>query len=126
MYALDLDQSQLHCEINRNSDPPIYANACFVYYLLCHKVLCEKPITSRDEGDILLYFSGELAVHAARVHEHTKRAISKWGRGLFLEHEILDTPASYGSLVRCFEPIPCSAAEDHFKRYAECMGFTAG
>jgi hypothetical protein len=121
MHALNLDTSAIHFRINSSTDPAIYASSCFVFFLMSNRILVEKDKRYRDDGDLLLYFSGDLPVHAAKAVG--TRAVSKWGGGLLVDHEILDAPANYGSQVRCFTPITTEIAEAQFVKYAACMGY---
>ncbi|MEO6015539.1 MAG: hypothetical protein ABIQ30_18375 [Devosia sp.] len=61
----------------------------------------EKQSSEAKEGDLLLYYDGDDWRHAGKIVS-AKRAISKWGTGPQMEHELLQVPSSYGSDLRFF------------------------
>lgn len=93
----------------------MFPNAEFVAYLTPKWLKGVRPSDVAD-GDVVVYYSGDVARHAGRVH--TGSIISKWGTAHVWRHGLFEVPAAYGNRARFFQPLARSQAEDAFREYA--------
>jgi hypothetical protein len=94
--------------------PELYAGPKFISWLVHY--LTEIPIADAANGDLILYFEGQLPTHAGLIKE--PRVISKWGRGHIYQHSLLEIPSSYGNEIRFYRKLPASVATMRFVEYA--------
>lgn len=124
-YALGLAYSEEYLVIResefRTRIRPIGANEEFMCYLLDLNWLEEVVPVDAHEGDLIVYFNDCKPAHAGVVADQG-RVISKWGRGLLVEHELLEAPAIYGNEVRYYRALEIGRCEDAFIEYAESRG----
>lgn len=100
---------------------PIGASAEFMIFLLERQYLSEIEEENAERGDLVVYFEEGKPTHAGILKE-SRRVISKWGKGLLLEHQLFEVPAIYGNECRFFKRPEVAACEDAFIEYAETMG----
>lgn len=100
---------------------PIGASAEFMVFLLEKQYVTEIKEEDTECGDLIVYFAEGKPTHAGILME-SRRVISKWGKGLLLEHQLFEVPAIYGNRCRFFERPELSVCEDAFIEYAETMG----
>ena len=124
-YALRLVFSAEYLSIKefelRTRIHPIGASAEFMVFLLEKQYLAEINEKNAKCGDLIVYYEAGKPTHAGVLKE-SRRVISKWGKGLLLEHQLFEVPAIYGNACRIFERPELSVCEDAFIEYAETMG----
>lgn len=99
---------------------PIGADKKFVEYLLGQVGLQEVRFEGIKDDFIIIYFERGEPIHAGKILR--KRVISKWGKGLLLEHEIHEVPAIYGNEAKFYEKLSIDRCIDIFIEYAELHG----
>lgn len=122
MFALGLHHSLVHYVRCASSEFTRMADTCFLTMLLRRGVLTALDRETRQEGDLIVYFHGDLPMHAG-IHSSGK-VISKWGTGLLLSHRMLEVPESYGD-AKCYEAVQLETIEDNYKIYTEFMNGVA-
>ena len=122
-YALNLVYSVEYagiCDFEEGMFRPIGANDEFAIYLLDNKIISEIPESKAASSDLLMYFKDGKPTHAGKLNR--SMVISKWGKGLLLEHEVFEVPAVYGENVRYFRSLCLDDCEDAFVAYAKTKG----
>ena len=99
---------------------PIGADKKFVEYLLTRRDLYEVEFEGVKNDYIIIYFNESELTHAGKILR--KRVVSKWGKGLLLEHEIHEAPAIYGNEVKFFKKLSLDNCINTFIEYAESNG----
>ncbi|MBW1888574.1 MAG: hypothetical protein JRI52_09540, partial [Deltaproteobacteria bacterium] len=99
---------------------PIGADKKFVEYLLARRGLYEVEFEGAKNDYIIIYFNESEPTHAGKILR--KRVVSKWGKGLLLEHEIYEAPAIYGNEVKFFKNLFSDNCINTFIEYAESNG----
>ena len=89
-YALGLIFSKEYLGIRKHEQEtrmirPLGADEEFVAFLIEKKYLTEIQRKHAEDGDLIMYFHQGKPTHAG-VLAGSKRVISKWGKGLLLEH----------------------------------------
>lgn len=111
-WALDLCREIAHwvgtCEL-----PDLFAGSKFVQELLPY--LVPVPESDATEGDLVLYFDGQMPTHAGLIKG--SEVISKWGKGHIYQHGRLEVPISYGDTMRFYRKLPGSALTTRFVEY---------
>lgn len=83
-------------------------------------VLTEINDGEANPDDIVIYIVGEsIPKHAGKITPDARRVKSKWGTGLFWEHELLEVPESYGNKIRIYREIPAVEAERIFLEFVK-------
>jgi hypothetical protein len=77
--------------------------------------LTEIPIADAANGDLILYFEGQLPTHAGLIKE--PQVISNWGKGHVYQHSLLEVPSSYGNEIRSYRKLLASVATMRFVEY---------
>lgn len=113
---LGIKKFELRTRIN-----PIGASAEFMVFLLEKHYLDEVKGDDAEGGDLIVYFENGKPTHAGILTE-SRRVISKWGKGLLLEHQLFEVPAIYGNEYRFYKSPELSICEDAFIEYSETMG----
>ncbi len=121
MYALNIEfynQSNPIKEISREH-LEIYISSDFLLFCINKGVLREVSFDEIVEGDIILYFTNEIPVHAGKIL-NSKRVISKWGQGGHLwGHAIWEIPAMYGTQASFYKNGVNEQITKCFLEYAE-------
>jgi hypothetical protein len=102
---------------------PLGADNRFVTYMLEFGFLGEIAPSEAKEGDLIVYFDDDKPTHAGVVAKNG-RVTSKWGRGILVEHELFEAPATYGSKVKYYGMVDIKCCEDAFIEYCESKGRT--
>jgi hypothetical protein len=109
--AYEIVRKQLHC---------IGTDAQFVTYLLSKHWLRELSFEKSTDLDIVLYSNAQGPQHAGKLL--AGRVISKWGRGLLWDHQIVEVPIIYGDVVQFYRRMRANAAEAAFTSYLASRG----
>jgi hypothetical protein len=81
--------------------------------LMTERVAPDDP----KDGDVAVYFQGEAIKHSGRVKGQLIQ--SKWNAsGHLWQHGVLEVETAYGDVVRYFQPISSTFAEQAFLEYA--------
>lgn len=121
MFALGIETDPEYFAMAYRCPDDIHASTEFIKFLVDRGYLVERQ--SKRHGALIAYLDGGQFRHIGIVVEGG-RIRSKWGIGHLYEHAPLETPASYGSTVRFFEPMEREAVLDAFFEFAEFHGVT--
>ena len=115
LHVLGLAQCLEYIKIAaRYSD--LFAGTDFMLFLIREGTLRQIVREDPSDGDIIVYFESDQPKHAGFVFQGRIR--SKWGTGLFVEHDIWEVPTSYGHEYRYFTPLNTEAALEAFLSFA--------
>jgi len=123
-YAFELTESNKYksiATIDAETRRKIFfAGSVFARFLIEIGALVEIDEFAVRPGDLVIYLDDEgTPTHAGKISCGGKRIKSKWGGGLFLEHELWEVPDSYGNAVRFCKRIPTTAAECAFLQFVK-------
>ena len=111
-WALGISQELAHW-VGELELTDLCACSKFVQELIPHLI----PVSESDaaEGDLVLYFDGQMPTHAGLVK--TSTVISKWGKGHIYQHGQLEVPSSYGNEISFYRKLPAGVATTRFVEY---------
>lgn len=98
----------------------VFAGSDFINSLIESGDLKEVEDNSATDGDLVIYFQDGVPTHAGILA--SGRVRSKWGVGLFHEHDFWEVPKSYGEKIRFFRPISREETIARFLAYARSKG----
>jgi hypothetical protein len=100
-----------------------FAGSNFSRFLIQRAILTAVPKTEARPGDIAVYLGDEGAPkHAGKITSNMSeswRIRSKWGGGLFLEHELWEVPESYGDCTKFYQALSRSIVEKAFLQFVK-------
>ncbi len=99
---------------------PIGADEKFLLFLENNNSIKEIKLGDINDGDLIVYLKNNQYCHAGKLIK--KRVISKWGKGLLLNHEINEVPAKYGNSLKYFRSIYLEDCINFFIDYAKARG----
>jgi hypothetical protein len=123
MFALGIEADPEYFAMAYHCPDHIHANTKFIQFLADRGYLIECD--SRGPGVLIAYLEDSKFRHIGLVVEGG-RVRSKWGIGHLYEHAPWETPVSYGSAVRVFEPMERDTVLDAFYAFAELHGVNFG
>lgn len=123
MFALGIEVDPEYFAMAYRCPDGIHASTQFIQFLVDRGYLVERE--SQGAGALIAYLEDGQFRHIGIIAEGG-RVRSKWGIGHLYEHSRFETPASYGSSVRIFEPMEREAVLDAFFEFAELHGVTFG
>ena len=118
MYVMDVTNCPSIEKIMKDY-PAIFIGSDFMKYLIQNR-LQKINLSDKREGDIIIYFSNNKPEHAGKIFSN--RITSKWGTGHMWEHEIFETPQTYGDTYVIFKSISGQEALNCFLAYAKAKG----
>ena len=103
-----------------NAPSIFFVNFRFVNFLIGRGALVEINKGELTVSDVVVYLDdGDTPQHAGKIASQEGLIKSKWGCGLFLEHDLWEVPESYGNTARFFRRVPAFMAELAFRKFAE-------
>jgi hypothetical protein len=111
-WALDLCHELAHW-VGEWGLPELFAGSKFVQALVPWLVPVSE--SAAIEGDLVVYFNGELPTHAGLIK--TSAVISKWGKGHIYQHGIFEVSSSYGNEIQFFRKPPAGVVTTRFVEY---------
>lgn len=122
MHALGFSGQERYVAVATLPGYNVYAGKEFVEWLIAGGHLTEVAVTQARVGSIVMYFdNGGEFTHVGLMASHG-RVESKWGTVALYEHDLLEVPLNYGSMVRYFENLPYEQAIELFYDFAEAKG----
>jgi hypothetical protein len=122
VHAFHLVANPTYVEVASYGLRLTFAGKDFVEFLMRNGTLQPIEEDSAQQGDIVVYLDGINFCHVARLIS-PGRALSKWGRGLLVEHGLWEVPTSYGMRIEYFANLSPDASFAAFIQYAESQGF---
>lgn len=122
VHAFNFTEQSEYVLIAESGFNVVFAGRQFAQWMIDHGHLVEVGTKEAPAGDLVFYFDAQGQFKHAGIISSGNRVVSKWGTGHLYEHEILDVPESYGTLVRFFKSLPFQEAIKRFIEFARENG----